>query len=52
MHIVTVAQMRELEAQADKQYGLTGHTLMQNAGKSAADLFEAHLLTASYIERT
>ncbi len=44
MHIVTVAQMRELEAQADAQYGLTGHTLMQNAGKSAADLFEAHLL--------
>ncbi len=44
MHIVTVAQMRELEAQADTQYGLTGHILMQNAGKSAADLFEAHLL--------
>ena len=44
MHIVTVAQMRELEAQADKQYGLTGHILMQNAGKSAADLFQAHLL--------
>ncbi|GAC1397723.1 MAG: bifunctional ADP-dependent NAD(P)H-hydrate dehydratase/NAD(P)H-hydrate epimerase [Ktedonobacteraceae bacterium] len=44
MHIVTVAQMRELEAKADKQYGLTSHILMQNAGKSAADLFEAHLL--------
>ncbi len=44
MHIVTVAQMRELEAQADTQYGLTSHILMQNAGKSAADLFEAHLL--------
>ena len=44
MHIVTVAQMRELEAHADKEYGLTGHILMQNAGKSAADLFEAHLL--------
>ncbi len=44
MHIVTVAQMRELEAQAEQQYGLSGHTLMQNAGKSAADLFEAHLL--------
>ncbi len=44
MYIVTVAQMRELEAKADKQYGLTSHTLMQQAGKSAADLFEAHLL--------
>jgi len=44
MHVVTVAQMRELEAQANTQYGLTGHILMQNAGKSAADLFEAHLL--------
>ena len=44
MHIVTVAQMRELEAQAYKQYGLSGEILMQHAGKSAADLFEAHLL--------
>jgi NAD(P)H-hydrate epimerase len=44
MHIVTVAQMRELEAQAEQQYSLTGHILMQNAGKSAADLFKAHLL--------
>ncbi len=44
MHIVTVAQMRELEAQADRQYGLTGPILVENAGKSAADLFEAHLL--------
>lgn len=44
MHIVTVAEMRELEAQADRQYGLTSHILMQHAGKSAADLFEAHLL--------
>ncbi len=44
MHIVTVTQMRELEAQAKTHYGLSGHTLMQHAGKSAADLFEAHLL--------
>ena len=44
MHVVTVAQMRELEAQADKQYGLTGPLLMQQAGRGAADLFEAHLL--------
>ncbi len=44
MHIVTVAQMRELEAQAEQQYGLTSPILMKNAGKSAADIFEAHLL--------
>ena len=44
MHIVTVAEMRELEAQADSQYRLTSPILMQNAGKSAADIFEAHLL--------
>jgi ADP-dependent NAD(P)H-hydrate dehydratase / NAD(P)H-hydrate epimerase len=44
MHIVTVAEMRELEAQADRQYGLTSSILMKRAGKSAADLFEAHLL--------
>lgn len=44
MHIVTVAEMRELEAQAEHRYGLTSPILMQNAGKSAADLFEAHLL--------
>ncbi len=44
MHIVTVAQMHELEAQAEQQYGLTSSILMQNAGRSAADLFEAHLL--------
>lgn len=44
MHIVTVKEMRELEAQADHQYGLSSPILMKNAGKSAADLFEAHLL--------
>src|SRR5260370_18765713 len=43
MHIVTVAEMRELEAQADHQYGLTSPILMNNAGKSAADIFEHHL---------
>ncbi|QBD79371.1 NAD(P)H-hydrate dehydratase [Ktedonosporobacter rubrisoli] len=44
MHIVTVAEMRELEAQADRQYGLSSPILMENAGKSAADIFMAHLL--------
>jgi hydroxyethylthiazole kinase-like uncharacterized protein yjeF len=50
MHIVTVAEMRELEAQADQQYGLTSPILMQHAGKSAADLFEAHLLPHQNIQ--
>jgi hydroxyethylthiazole kinase-like uncharacterized protein yjeF len=43
MHIVTVAEMRELEAQAEHQYGLTSPILMNNAGTSAADIFEQHL---------
>jgi NAD(P)H-hydrate epimerase len=43
MHIVTVSEMRELEAQADRQYGLSSAILMNNAGKSAADLFRSHL---------
>ncbi len=38
MHIVTVAEMRELEARADREYGLTSHILMENAGKSAAEI--------------
>jgi NAD(P)H-hydrate epimerase len=36
--------MRALEAQADRQYGLTSPILMENAGKSAAEIFQAHLL--------
>ena len=44
MYIVTVNEMRELEAQADRQYNLSSQILMQNAGKSAADIFQAHLL--------
>ncbi len=43
MHIVTVAQMRELEAQAERQYGLTSHILMENAGKSAADILAQYI---------
>ncbi|HVB24461.1 MAG TPA: NAD(P)H-hydrate dehydratase [Ktedonobacteraceae bacterium] len=38
MHIVTVDEMRELEARADKEYGLTSPMLMENAGKSAAKI--------------
>ena len=43
MHIVTVAEMRELETRADSEYGLTSHILMENAGKSAADILAAHI---------
>ena len=49
MHIVTISEMRELEAQAERQYGLSSAILMKNAGKSAADLFIAHLLPGQRI---
>ena len=45
MHIVTVAEMRELEAQANDRYGLTSPILMRQAGKSAAEIFEAYALS-------
>ncbi|GCE17942.1 NAD(P)H-hydrate dehydratase [Dictyobacter kobayashii] len=44
MHIVTVSEMRELEARAEQTYGLTSEILMNNAGKSAAEIFETNLL--------
>ncbi|HLJ36378.1 MAG TPA: NAD(P)H-hydrate epimerase, partial [Ktedonobacteraceae bacterium] len=43
MHIVTVDEMRELEARADKEYHLTSHILMENAGRSAAEII-AHTI--------
>ena len=43
MHIVTVQQMRELEARADKEYSLTSSILMQNAGRSAAEILVQHI---------
>jgi hydroxyethylthiazole kinase-like uncharacterized protein yjeF len=43
MHIVTVAEMRELEARADREYGLTSQILMENAGKSAAEILVQHI---------
>ncbi|TMC18375.1 MAG: NAD(P)H-hydrate dehydratase [Chloroflexi bacterium] len=43
MHIVTVAEMRELEAEADRHYGLTSHILMSIAGRVAAEIFKEHL---------
>ena len=43
MHIVTVAEMRELEARAEREYGLSSHILMENAGKSAADILAQYI---------
>jgi hydroxyethylthiazole kinase-like uncharacterized protein yjeF len=43
MHIVSVTEMRQLEALADERYGLTSPILMANAGKSAADILQEHL---------
>jgi ADP-dependent NAD(P)H-hydrate dehydratase / NAD(P)H-hydrate epimerase len=43
MHIVTVAQMRELEARAEREYGLTSSILMENAGRSAAEILAQHI---------
>ena len=42
MHVVTVAEMRELEARAASEYGLTSQILMENAGKSAAEILAQH----------
>ncbi|HET8912746.1 MAG TPA: NAD(P)H-hydrate dehydratase [Ktedonobacteraceae bacterium] len=38
MHIVTINEMRDLEAQAAKKYNLTSPILMENAGNSAAEI--------------
>lgn len=43
MHIVTVDEMRQLEAGAEKEYGLTSQILMEHAGKSAAEILEQHI---------
>lgn len=43
MYIVTVDEMRELEQRADREYGLTSSILMENAGKSAAEILLQHL---------
>ncbi|HLH61362.1 MAG TPA: NAD(P)H-hydrate dehydratase [Ktedonobacteraceae bacterium] len=43
MYIVTVDQMRALEQRADREYGLTSSILMENAGKSAAEILLQHL---------
>lgn len=42
MHIVTIDEMRQLEAGAESEYGLTSAMLMEHAGKSAAEIFVQH----------
>ncbi|HEY7347094.1 MAG TPA: NAD(P)H-hydrate dehydratase [Ktedonobacterales bacterium] len=39
MKIVSIDQMRELEARAERELGMSSRVLMENAGRSAADLF-------------
>lgn len=39
MKIVSIDQMRDLEARADRELGMPSRVLMENAGRSAADLF-------------
>src|SRR2546421_567940 len=43
MHIVTVDEMRDLEVRAEREYGLTSHILMENAGKSAAEILVEYM---------
>jgi NAD(P)H-hydrate epimerase len=43
MHIVTVDEMRDLEAGAEREYGLTSQILMENAGKSAAEILADYI---------
>lgn len=49
MHIVTVEEMRELEARAEREYGLTSPILMENAGKSAAELLAHFIRTETQV---
>ncbi len=51
MHIVTVDEMRDLEARADREYGLTSPILMENAGKSAAEII-AHTIVPDGEQRS
>ncbi len=43
MYIVTVDEMHELEVRADREYGLTSPILMENAGRSAAEILAEHI---------
>ncbi|MBF6591377.1 MAG: NAD(P)H-hydrate epimerase, partial [Ktedonobacterales bacterium] len=43
MRVVTVAQMREIERRAEREYGLTAPMLMEHAGQSLAEHLRAHV---------
>ena len=51
MHIVTVDEMRELEARAEHDYGLTSAILMENAGKSAATILVQQIIPKDHPQR-
>ncbi len=50
MHIVTVDEMRDLEVRAEREYGLTSHILMENAGKSAAEILARYIRKSQVID--
>ncbi len=50
-HIVTVDEMRELEARAAREYGLTSPILMENAGRSAAEILAQQIIPKDRPER-
>src|SRR5450759_4601624 len=43
MHIVSVDEMRALETRAAEEYGLTSPILMENAGRSAAEILARYI---------
>lgn len=43
MKVVSVAEMREIEQRAEREYGLTSPILMEHAGHSVAELLRAHV---------
>ena len=43
MKIVTVDEMRTLETRAAQEYGLTSQILMENAGRSAAEILARYI---------
>src|SRR5579871_4861140 len=43
MHVVTVAEMREIERRAEAEFGLDSPTLMEHAGRSVAERLRAAL---------
>src|SRR2546425_11256334 len=43
MKIVTVDEMRALETRAAQEYGLTSQILMENAGRSAAEILVRYI---------